>query len=189
MEYRPSRPVILSGVKHSGKSTVGHILAEKLSLQFHDLDDCVVELCREDRGGDVITWEPREIYRRLGKTGFQNLEFRCLKHLSQINQHPYVLALGGGTPEYDDSRNFLKTMGILVYLHEIPDVLFERIAARGLPPFLDTEDPKKTFNELFTRRDNLYRQEAHIILELNGASAEDAATTLIHMLQEYDYAG
>ncbi len=164
------------------------MLSERLSLPFYDLDDRVVELCREDRGGDVITWEPREIYRRLGKSGFQNLEYRSLKQLDQEQEKPYVLALGGGTPEHDPSRNQLKSMGILIYLHEIPDILFERIAARGLPPFLDTDNPRESFNKLFTRRDSLYRKGADIILELNGASAEDASATLIKMLQEYEHA-
>ena len=187
MNYSPSQTVILSGVKHSGKSTIGAIISQQVNLPFYDLDDCVVDLCREDRGGpEAITWEPREIYRRLGKNGFQNLEYRSLKKL-KTSLSPVILALGGGTPENSESLALLKEMGVFVYLHEKPKILYDRILSRGLPPFLDNSNPWESFLTLYKRRDALYRQEAAFTLELNGASAEEGSDRLIIMLQEYEH--
>ena len=186
MNYTPSRPILVSGIKHCGKSTLGRRLASELGLAFHDLDDLVVELCRENRGGpDAITWEPREIYRRLGKTGFQELELAALKGLGEQGGF-YVLALGGGTPDNPEARRVLPGLGIMVYLYEEADVLFSRIAARGIPPFLDEQAPRESFLELFKRRDALYRSTADLVVELKGADVQDGTDKILKGLQEMD---
>ncbi|WP_319415042.1 shikimate kinase [Marispirochaeta aestuarii] len=186
MNYIPSRPILVSGIKHCGKSTLGRRLAAELGLEFHDLDDLVVDLCRENRGGpDAITWEPREIYRRLGKSGFQELETGALKRLSERGGL-YVLALGGGTPDNPDALPVLSGLGIMVYLYEEAEVLFSRIAARGIPPFLDEKAPWESFLELFRHRDTLYRSTADLVVELNGADVQDGAARIRKSLQEMD---
>jgi len=186
MNYTPSRPILVSGIKHCGKSTLGRRLASELGLAFHDLDDLVVELCRENRGGpEAIAWEPREIYRRLGKSGFQELEIRALERLRGRDEN-YVLALGGGTPDNPDARRVLSGLGIMVYLYEEADILFERIAARGIPPFLDEKAPLESFLELFQRRDALYRSSADLVIELHGADIREGTNMIITGLQEMD---
>ncbi|WP_319477175.1 shikimate kinase [Marispirochaeta aestuarii] len=186
MNYTPSRPILVSGIKHCGKSTLGRRLAVELGIEFHDLDDLVVELCRENRGGlDAITWEPREIYRRLGKSGFQELEIGALKRLGERGGL-YVLALGGGTPDNPNALPVLSGLGIMVYLYEEAEVLFSRIAARGIPPFLDERAPWESFLELFRHRDTLYRSTADLVVELNGADVQDGAARIRKSLQEMD---
>jgi shikimate kinase len=186
MKYHPSRPIIVSGIKHCGKSTIGRYLAEELEIPFLDLDDIVVELCRENRGGqDAITWEPREIYRRLGKTGFQALELEALGRIRKNNE-ACVLALGGGTPENPETRCVLSGLGILVYLYEEAEILYSRIIARGIPPFLDEKAPRESFLELFQYRDTLYRSAADLTIELKGADVARGSAMIHKALQEYD---
>ena len=185
MSYQPNRTIILSGIKHSGKSTYGRELAESWNLPFYDLDDLIVELCRDDRGGErAVTWETREIYRRLGKKGFQELELRALERLASEGELS-VIALGGGTQENPEARRILSGMGILVYLYEEAQTLFRRIEVRGIPPFLDSDAPWESFLLLYRSRDALYRDGADLTVTIAGKPLREAKRLILHALEEY----
>jgi len=187
MSYQPDRTIILSGIKHSGKSTCGKALARSWKLPFYDLDDLIVDLCREDRGGErAVTWEAREIYRRLGKKGFQELELRALEKLA-LRGELSVIALGGGTQENPEARRILSGMGILVYLHEEAQTLFRRIEIRGIPPFLDASAPWESFLLLYQRRDALYRESADLTVPIAGKAVSEAKRHILHALEEYQH--
>ena len=187
--YRPGRSILLSGIKHSGKSTTGKLLAKTWGIPFFDLDDLMVDLCREERGGvKSVTWEPREIYRRLGRKGFQELEIRTLKAHRTV-PGPYVLALGGGTQEQPEAGEILSGMGILVYLHEDANLLYRRIEARGIPPFLQSDSPRTSFLKLYAARDGLYRAGADLTVALEGRDTPQAAARIIQALEEYQHGG
>jgi shikimate kinase len=187
MSYQPTRTIILSGIKHSGKSTCGRELAESWNLPFYDLDDLIVELCRQDRGGvRAVTWEAREIYRRLGKKAFQELELRALEKLAS-DRELAVIALGGGTQENPEARRILSAMGILVYLHEEAQTLFRRIEVRGIPPFLDSGAPWESFLLLYRSRDALYRGSADLTVSIAGRPLQEAKKRIVHALEEYQH--
>jgi shikimate kinase/3-dehydroquinate synthase len=77
--------VVLVGFMGAGKTTVGHLLAEKLGLPFVD-SDLVIEQ-RERRS-------VREIFDRDGEPAFRALEHRIVAEL--LDGPAAVLALGGG---------------------------------------------------------------------------------------------
>lgn len=185
MNYLSSRSILLSGIKHCGKSTIGSLLAKRIGLPFLDLDDLVVEESLKGRGGHrAIRWEVREIYRRLGKGEFIRLEQQALKSVIHEGE-PCVLALGGGTQEDPENRRLLSELGCLVYLSEEAEILFARISAGGMPPFLDAADPRGSFKDLYAARDRLYRQTAEITLPLEGRSPSEAAEYLEQALKEH----
>ena len=66
---------ILMGMKNSGKTTLGRILAKKLGTSFLDLDDVIEEIFHTEynlAGGAHLTC--RDIYRTKGKKFFQELD-------------------------------------------------------------------------------------------------------------------
>jgi shikimate kinase len=77
--------LFLVGLRGSGKTTVGRLLAQALALPFYDAD---VEL--EAKAGRSI----REIFAKDGETVFRNLEALILHEL--IGRGPAVIATGGG---------------------------------------------------------------------------------------------
>ncbi|MBI9100375.1 MAG: shikimate kinase, partial [Spirochaetaceae bacterium] len=85
--------IILAGIKHSGKSTIGWNLSAHLNLYFADLDDLIL---RDTEKYETV----RQLYRELGAEGFQRQEKESLKLFLQTYENKsFVLSLGGGTIE------------------------------------------------------------------------------------------
>lgn len=101
----------------SGKTTVGRVLAEKLKLEFIDLDKRI-----EKSFGRSIP----EIFFHHGEQAFRVHERECLHHLLN-EESDSVIATGGGTPCFFDSMDLMKAAGKTIYLKCAPEVLFERL--------------------------------------------------------------
>lgn len=82
----------------SGKSAVGRLLAEKMNLEFQDLDDVIIS--QENRGIP-------EIFKTSGEIYFRKKEAEVLKKLLGQGRN-FVLSLGGGTPCYGNTLELLK---------------------------------------------------------------------------------
>ena len=63
--------IVLCGIKHSGKSTIGAALSRRLNLPLVDLDR-EIELAYQRQTGQTLTF--REIYRLLGNEEFRRRE-------------------------------------------------------------------------------------------------------------------
>lgn len=178
--------VKLMGMKHSGKSTIGRSIAERMGWRFLDLDDAVqLEYAREP-GRDAAT-PVRQIYRSLGASGFADLEARAAKSLAlnDLRAPLLILALGGGTIENSAALSHLSHSGPFVYLQEEPETLFTRIERGGIPPFLDPANPFQSFLSLYRRRTALYRKKADITVDLHGKDVGQAVTTVLRALEDY----
>jgi shikimate kinase len=172
--------IVLMGMKHCGKSALGRMLAEKLGAAFIDLDACAEGLAAEKYGRPRTV---RELYRGEGKDAFQALETEALRKIAADfsgEKSALVLALGGGTIENPAGLAAIEGRGVFVFLDQDEDVLFERIAASGIPPFLEGPDPKTAFHALYEKRVPLYRSRAGITVNLRGCA--DLARSLDKIL-------
>ncbi len=159
----------LCGIKHSGKSTLGKILAEKLYLPFYDTDEVLRKMYFTQNGQ---TKTVREIYQELGADAFRQLEMTAVRSLAETD---CVMALGGGTlsnPYFTaDDR---KILGTLCCIEADDRVAFDRIAAEGLPPFLAGEgDPFAAFCRDNENRRRVFRQHADFIFTADPAQSPD----------------
>lgn len=82
---REKENIVLVGMPASGKSTVGRILAERLSRKFVDTDALI-----EERAGTSIP----EIFKRHGEEYFRDLESEVIFDVAKENS--LVIATGGG---------------------------------------------------------------------------------------------
>ena len=176
--------IILMGMKHCGKSTLGKMLGRVTGLRYFDLDVLMEELY-ENRSATV-----REIYKERGKNYFQQLETRAVQHLLRQTRfgEPIAAALGGGTIENSQAMDSLGKDWLFVYLQAPPDILFQRIRQSGLPPFLEGPDPYSAFLELYHLRTELYQQAADLIIEIGTQDLKDSLNTLITSLKGIGYA-
>ena len=172
---------IIMGIKHCGKSTIGKALADSMDFSFIDLD---IEVEREYSKNRSFSF--REIYKKEGKEGFHKLETAALKRLyGGSSAEPSVLALGGGTVENPEAVKILKTCGLKIYLKESEDTLFKRIISSGLPPFLDGQNPKEQFHDLYLKRDLMHTELADLIVELEGRSPSAALDAVIKSIRNH----
>jgi len=143
------RAILLAGVKHCGKSSVGRELARLLGVPFLDADEELLR-CHSAEGAEGSI---RALYQQLGETGFRQAEAELLSALLREN-FCGVLALGGGAVSNPElSPGILPQLGELVWL-DVPDaVAFQRVRAGGLPPFLaGVPDPKAEFARINASR-------------------------------------
>lgn len=78
--------VIITGFMGTGKSSVGKLVAERLSWLFFDTD----ALVETTEGLSIF-----EIFEKKGEDYFRKLESRCFEGLVSLNE--VVIATGGGT--------------------------------------------------------------------------------------------
>ncbi len=110
------------GYMGSGKSTVGHIVAESLSWKFVDLDEAVAER---------VELSIPEIFETSGEPHFRNLERRELLNALGGSRES-VVACGGGV--VIDPRNRARLVEVpTVFLWEDTDVLYRRTRGPGRP--------------------------------------------------------
>lgn len=157
--------IVLIGLRGSGKSTVGRMLAEVLAIELIDLDRCVLERLNKPTVA--------EAWASLGQAAFRDAEAAALAELLALHDpaHPRVIALGGGTLTVTEAQATLteaQTAGLAraFYLHATPEQLAARLPAHDpdRPSLTDQHDPIEEMRMVYQQRDSLYRQcAAHII--------------------------
>ncbi len=172
--------LIIMGMKHSGKTTVGKKTARVLSARFYDLDDFIVSIYNRDNPASHAR-SCRYIYQRDGKKVFLTFEVKAASEARgrMTENKVTVLALGGGTIENGPAMALLSGHGEMVYLREDPEILFNRIVSGGIPPFLSKKAPFESFLVLYERRSLLYRSAADIIIECGGRRVEAIVEDLV----------
>jgi shikimate kinase len=169
--------VLLIGLRGSGKSTVGRLLARRLSVPFVDLDDATPR----ELGYATVA----DAWRAASQEAFRRAEVRALERLLREPGHG-VIALGGGTPTAPGAARLIdreRAAGGLsvVYLRLQPDELRERMRAQpereADRPSLTGADPLDEVDRVFQERDALYcRLSDWVVTE--SSSAEEAAARI-----------
>ena len=177
--------LFFGGMKHCGKTTHGKRYATANSLKFDDLDDLIEALYFEENS---ISKTVREIYISDEKSGFQKMETKALEKWifeNKTTNKKGVLSLGGGIASNKEAISLIKLNGYFIYLKQDEEVLFKRIKYNGLPPFLKTDNPQKSFHKLFIERTDKYNKIADLIISPGDKSKEDTAKTVALNLTEF----
>ena len=160
--------VVLLGYMGCGKSTVGQILAKNLKTNFLDLDDYI-----EQKQNTSIS----EIFNTKGELFFRTIESDAVKQLCH-NSDYLVLALGGGTPCYSDTMQFLvnhpnvKTVFLNLSIKNLSDRLIHEKAKRPLIANLNDADiPEFIAKHLFER--SFYYNQAELIIHTDNLSVSE----------------
>jgi len=118
-----------------------------------------------DRSGVAIP----TIFEIEGETGFRRREAETIERLSC--EEGIVLATGGGAILDPNNRQNLRERGTVVYLSATPEMLHERTRRDKARPLLQVEDRLGRLRDLYQQRDPLYRETAHIVVEVGRTSA------------------
>ena len=148
--------IVLVGFMGAGKTTVGHLLAERVGLPFVDSDRII-----EQTSGRSVP----QIFAEDGEPAFRALEHQVIAGL--LDGPDLVLALGGGAAEHPRTRERLATAQV-VYLQVGYDQAMLRVGGDPGRPLLARPDLAATYQ----RRLLLYAGVATLTVSTDGRDPE-----------------
>jgi shikimate kinase len=172
--------ILITGPKHSGKTSVGAFLAELLGAGFIDLDELV-----ERQTGK----SPRSLFKE-GSGVFRQAETRALASIVPLaapgtvgRGTAWVVAAGGGLVDNAGALELLRRPefsgenGAIVCLEVPEDTAWERIRGTAQetgewPAFLNVKNPRETNAALHRRRIAAYREIASLRIDGTGKTPE-----------------
>ncbi len=148
--------VVLVGMPSSGKTSVGTLIAEKLSREFLDTDVHV----SETENMDIPS-----IFEKFGEEYFRDVESRSVEKLSSLSG--VVIATGGGAVLRQKNVNALRRNGRIYFLDRS---LSKLISTDDRPLSKDRESLERRYNE----RIDVYRAVADVRVDGDGSVSETA---------------
>ena len=108
--------IFLLGFMGSGKTHWGRVWAEKIALEFFDLDEII-----EQQEKKTIA----DLFEKDGEDHFRKIETAVLKTFSPKNN--CIIACGGGTPCFADNMQWMNEHGTTIYLSASPQYIYDRV--------------------------------------------------------------
>jgi len=148
----PPKTIVLVGLMGSGKTSIGKRLANRLELSFYDSD---IEV--EQAAGYPI----KEIYEIFGEQSFLDGEQRVIKRL--LDQPTHVLATGGGSFAYEQTRKIVKEKAISVWLKADIETLVARVSRRTDRPMFTDSNHREVLDKLIEERYPVFEEaDVHV---------------------------
>jgi shikimate kinase len=163
----PAPHLVLVGAMGAGKTSIGRRLAERMGLQFADVDEAI-----ERRTGTRVT----TIFDCEGEAGFRVREREMLAEL--LHGPPCVIATGGGAVLAPENRTLLHARGFVVWLQVDLASQRQRLARDRSRPLLQTPDRDAVLRRLADERAPFYAGVADLAFPTDGLTAHEAADAL-----------
>lgn len=165
--------LILIGMPSCGKSTIGNLLAQKLTnYTLFDTDSII-----EKTQGMKIS----KIFEKFSEDYFRKLEYDTIKLVCNGNNK--IISIGGGAFENPDTRSTLLKFGKVFYLKSDLDVLYYRISNDTSRPLLQSENPKETLEKLLKKREENYLK-ANFVIDTNSKNEDEILNIILGSINE-----
>ncbi|MBX9671538.1 MAG: shikimate kinase [Candidatus Obscuribacterales bacterium] len=197
--------VILTGLPGSGKTTCGALLAVQLGFAFLDTDQ-LVEAALQKRVGQIFEESGESVFRKIESTllallngvtpedsciGFSALAGHISNELERMRAFKgLVIAVGGGVPESESNRSFMKTLGTVIYIAAPVDEIAKRLQSNSQRPLLKGgQDSPNTLTAMADRLANLldrrmlFYETADIKIDTSGLKPDEIVTRLQEALK------
>jgi shikimate kinase len=171
--------IVLIGMRGSGKTTVGRILALKLGREFIEMDELIAR-----KAGLSIP----EIVKKYGWTKFRELEEEITSEVARRDN--IINASGGGVVTRENNVVKLKKNGVLVWLQADVDTLVSRIGDdTNRPPLVNGKSRREDMELTFKERKPLYQKAADFVVNTENKAPEEAAEAIIKLLAVRRFTG
>jgi XRE family aerobic/anaerobic benzoate catabolism transcriptional regulator len=161
--------IALVGLRGAGKTTLGTLLAERLSVPFVELDR---EIERE-AGVALAT-----IFDFYGPQGYRRLERQCLERVL-ATQPRFVLATGGSLVTEPSTYALLRSSCYTVWLTASAGEHMERVIAQGdMRPMAGNRAAMGDLQRILASREALYRQ-ADVEVSTSGRPVREVLESLL----------
>ena len=163
--------IILTGMRGSGKTTIGKIIADKLKYQFIDIDEQI-----EKHEKMTIS----KMVKQFGWAYFRKKEHEAIKQIYKLKN--IVVAAGGGAITDERNIELLKKIGKIIFLKCPLKTLERRIKnnMRGRPPLTKEAQIKHEIKKIWDERKDKYRSTADLTIDSSdNLSLNKIAETII----------
>lgn len=166
------RNIAFIGMMGTGKSVTSRLVAEKLGMNFLDIDDCLVARLGMTISVAFITFGER-IFR-----GYEH-DVMC----EVVWQDNFVISCGGGAPLHKPNMDLIDKF-IKVRLTASPEEIYRRTKDDFSRPLLKDNSPKK-IAEIIAEREEVYSKYADITVSTDGKTVEQVADEVIAALKPF----
>jgi XRE family aerobic/anaerobic benzoate catabolism transcriptional regulator len=166
--------IALVGLRGAGKSTVGPILAERLSVPFIEMDTLIVET-----SGLALD----QLFELHGERYYRRLERETLRRILARNE-PAVVAAAGGVVNEPISWELLCERATVVWLRARPEDHWNRVTRQGdHRPMADSPAAMDELRAILGAREKIYSQ-ARLIVDTWDKTPEELAETVQQALED-----
>ncbi|MBA7613479.1 Shikimate dehydrogenase (NADP(+)) [subsurface metagenome] len=159
--------IVLIGMRGSGKTTVGKILAQKTGRELIEMDELIAR-----RAGLTIP----HIVEKYGWERFRDIEEELTIEVARRDN--IINATGGGVVTSEQNIIKLKKNGIVAWLTAGVDTLSKRIGEDNNRPLLKGKTQREDMEITLAERQPLYQQAADIIVDTEDKTPEAIAETI-----------
>ena len=171
--YGGDKSIVLIGMMGAGKSCVGGCLQRRTKLALVDTDDVVAS-----KFGISIP----EIFSKHGEQRFREAETQVLRELAPAK--PAIIVTGGGIVLRETNLDFLKRLGVVVWLDGNEETLFDRASRTRTRPLLQGKNSRERFTQLLQLRLPLYARAAHIRVDTSVLTDKEVAVAILSKLRK-----
>ena len=171
---RRSEIVTLVGLRGSGKSTIGPLLARRLGCPFVEMDELIT-----DTSGLTLD----QLFELHGERYYRRLEQDTVRTILARGE-PAVVAAAGGVVNETATWRMLLEQTTVVWLRASPEDHWSRVVAQGdKRPMADHPAAMEELRSILEAREPVYGQ-ARITVETSWKVPEEIVRTIEEGLQE-----
>ena len=169
--------LLLVGLRGTGKSTIGRLVADLAPRPFIDLDERTSALAGQDAAS---------CFKEHGEAKWR--EFEALALEAALKEEPSIIALGGGTPmapgALEQITNAQAHSLLQVAWLDAPDnVLLERIGTDPSRPALTDLSPDEEIAQIRARREPVFASIAQVRLDTAASSRDEVVAQLADLIR------
>ena len=165
---KTKKNILLIGMMGCGKTTLGKILAKKLSYDFIDMDSYIEEI-----SNDTIS----NLF-KLSEDNFRNWETESCRRLSKLKGT--VISAGGGIIKKDINMKLFDENSIIVFIDRPIENILEDIDVSKRPLL---SDGKEVLYKLKEERYDLYNKYCDYRI-VNDGSIEEALYGIVEVIEK-----
>lgn len=167
------RRVALIGLRGGGKSTLGHMLAERLHVPFIELDREIERL-----SGASLS----EIFDMFGQETFRRTEREALDDILRRHKH-FVVATSGSIVTQPGTLEMLLASCFTVWVRAEPEEHMRRVMAQGdMRPMANNARAMEDLVSILKSREPLYAK-ADTMLATTGKTPEQNLAELLRLVE------
>jgi shikimate kinase len=168
-----SLKVLLIGLMGTGKTTVGHLLAARLSVRYLDNDELVLLAA-----GSALD----ELRRREGEAGLRAAESEALTEALDTPAPAVAGVAAGVVLDPIERARLAATDATVVWLRARPETLARRVAGGGDRPWLHP-DALAAFQRMEHERYATYETLSDLIVDVDDRTPDQIVEVIVEYLE------